>query len=401
MNFAVLLKDSLPVWLLVFSGFTFAFGMTYMTIPAIVRVARLKNLCAIPNMRTSHINATPNLGGVALFLGFIISILIIAGMYFTSELLYILSGLIIMFYVGMKDDILIIDPKKKLAAQVIVAFMIAIFADIRITDFSVIFSFKANSYIISVVSTVFLFLVLINGFNLIDGIDGLAAGTGILGAIFFGAWFWNAGDISYSLFCFSLAGSLSAFFIFNVFGKKNKIFMGDTGSLITGLSMSIIVVHFLNPAQGPTISPHIIPSPALAMGILILPVFDTLRIFVIRIYQHKSPFIADHQHIHHRLLDLGFSHLKSTIILLAVNAFFIALCILFQKMHILLLILMMFSAATIMSYVLLKLALRHASKPDAVFYRMESAGEIRSNEKFVAEQGNVEVTQHEMEAVSR
>jgi UDP-N-acetylmuramyl pentapeptide phosphotransferase/UDP-N-acetylglucosamine-1-phosphate transferase len=379
--------NTIPIWILFIVGFALAFGITFRSIPVIVRVSRLKNLCAVPNKRTSHSNAVPNLGGVAIFIGFIISTIITAGEFFTSELFYIIVALIILFFIGMKDDILIIDPKKKFTAQILVGLIIVILADIKIVNFFEIFNIGSLSYLSSILLTVFMFLLVINGFNLIDGIDGLASGVGILVSLVFGAWFWSINSIEYAIMCFALAGSLIAFFIFNVFGKKNKIFLGDTGSMLVGLTIGIIVVQFLrlNLIAGPDM--NIQSSPAFVISILILPLFDTLRVFVIRIHQGKSPFVADRQHIHHRMLELGFTHLQSTIILIAVNGFFIIFTYSFQQLGNIPLMLILLAMATIMSFILLRLAKKRTRRLlEIEFYRLHNLEKIKRNKDVLIRQ---------------
>ncbi len=369
-----LLKALTPIWFIIGACFLLAFGITYAIIPVIVRVARLKNLCASPNQRTSHSYDIPNLGGIALFIGFVISTIIFAGDFFTSDLVYIISGLVILFFIGMKDDILIIDPKKKLAAQIIVAFIVSIYANIKIVGIFEIFNNETINYLANIIMTVLMFVVIINGFNLIDGIDGLASGAGILSSLVFGLWFLDVHNIAYTVMSFSLAGSLLAFFIFNTFGKENKIFMGDAGSLILGLVISIMVVEFLNPDSVPRSDFFNHASPALAIGILILPLFDTIRIFTVRIMQGKSPFVADHQHIHHLLLEIGFSHLQSTVILLTVNVFFIIFCFYLQNIGSFLLILIVFALATTMSYFLFKIVQKHTKKVALEYDKIAMSG---------------------------
>jgi UDP-N-acetylmuramyl pentapeptide phosphotransferase/UDP-N-acetylglucosamine-1-phosphate transferase len=196
-------------------------------------------------------------------------------------------------------------------------------------------------------------LIIINGINLIDGIDGLASGVGILISFVLGLWFYMTGNIACAVMCTALAGALIAFFNFNVFGKKNKIFLGDTGSLTTGLVLGVLVVRFLQLEPSVKGIAVINNAPSFATSLFMLPLFDTLRVFSIRIVQGKSPFKADHQHIHHRLLALGFSHLKSTVILLLVNLSFIIVCYLMQDLGNIILIGFQLVLATILSYFLL------------------------------------------------
>jgi UDP-N-acetylmuramyl pentapeptide phosphotransferase/UDP-N-acetylglucosamine-1-phosphate transferase len=231
---------------------------------------------------------------------------------------------------GVKDDILIIDPLKKFAGQIFAIVLVAFFADIRITNLYGLFNIEQLPYIVSLLLTFFVYIVIINSFNLIDGIDGLAAGTGILTSSIFGIWFWLNGNIAYTIFSFSITGSLLAFFYFNVFSKNNKLFLGDSGSLIIGLVIGVLTCRFLQPDSPGNGFGYIQSAPAVAIGILIVPLFDTFRVFILRIIQGKSPFVADKQHLHHCLLQLGNTHLQATLILLSVNLIFIVLSYLLQ-----------------------------------------------------------------------
>jgi UDP-GlcNAc:undecaprenyl-phosphate/decaprenyl-phosphate GlcNAc-1-phosphate transferase len=347
---------SIPQWILIILGFLMAFCLTWFIIPSVVNISRLKNLCDTPNGRTSHFDSTPNLGGIAIFVALILSTVIFAGTYFKFELKYIISGLIIVFFVGIKDDILIIAPMKKLAGQIFAVILIAVFAQIRITNLYGLFHIGQLPYVASILLTVFVFIVIINGFNLIDGIDGLASGIGILTSAVFGIWFWVTGNIGYAIFSFSFVGTLAAFFWFNVFGKTNKIFLGDTGSLLTGFVVGVLACRFLQlelVTQGVAKIPS---APTVVCGILIVPLFDSLRVFILRIKQGSSPFKADRQHIHHRLLQLGCTHLQATFILIGVNIFFIVLSYLLRGIGIVWLMGLIVALACVMSYILVTAA---------------------------------------------
>jgi UDP-GlcNAc:undecaprenyl-phosphate GlcNAc-1-phosphate transferase len=378
---------SIPPWILLILGFMIAFGITFRSIPVVVHIAQAKNLCAIPNKRTSHKNAIPNLGGVAIFIGFMIATIITAGEYFTSDLFYIIVGLLILFFIGMKDDILVIDPRKKLSAQLIVGLIVVVLADIKIVNFFDIFDIGSLSGLPSILLSLFVLVVIINGFNLIDGIDGLASGIGILVSIVFGTWFWRIHNIEYCIMSFSLAGSLLAFFIYNVFGRRNKIFLGDTGSMLVGLTIGIIAIQFLrlNLIASPELK--IQSSPAFVIGMLILPLFDTLRIFVIRISQGKSPFAADRQHIHHRMLELGFTHFQSTVMLVAGNGFFIVFCYSFQNLGSVPLMLILLTMATSLSYVILKFAKKRSNRLEEIeYYRLNNLEKVKRNTNVLIRQ---------------
>jgi UDP-GlcNAc:undecaprenyl-phosphate/decaprenyl-phosphate GlcNAc-1-phosphate transferase len=323
---------SIPLWILAVLGFLIAFSISYVAIPSIVSVARIKGLCAPLNARTSHKSPTPTLGGVSIFAGFILATILVGGTYFNTELSYIIAGLVVIFFVGIKDDILIIDAWKKLVGQILAASIIAILGNIRISNLHEIFDIGDIPYITSIIITVFVFVVIINGFNLIDGIDGLAAGVGILTSSVLGLWFFFTDNIAFTIMSFAFTGTLVAFIRFNVFSKKFKIFLGDTGSLITGLILCILVVRFLQLEPNVKGFAIIESTPAVAIGLFFIPLFDTIRVFTIRIAKGKSPFNADRQHIHHRLLDLGFNHLQSTSILLSINLVIILLCYLLRNL---------------------------------------------------------------------
>jgi UDP-N-acetylmuramyl pentapeptide phosphotransferase/UDP-N-acetylglucosamine-1-phosphate transferase len=194
-----------------------------------------------------------------------------------------------------------------------------------------------------------LIISLINGFNLIDGVDGLASGIGILVSMFLGLWFLLSGHYTYAVLCFSLLGSLSAYFIFNVFGNKNKIFMGDTGSMIIGLIISIFTIKFLEFENQAASNLQFSAAPALAFGLLIIPLFDTLRIIILRIRNGESPFKADRNHVHHNLLKLGYSHLKVTSLTIIINLLFIIMALSLQRLGSVVLILITLSLAVILS----------------------------------------------------
>lgn len=357
MNLPVnIFSESIPEWILLTLGLIVAFAITSATIPSIVVISRLKNLCNTPNNRTSHNGIIPNLGGIGIFIGLILSTVIFAGSLFIFELKYIISGLIIIFFVGVKDDILIIDPTKKLAGQIFAAFLVVIFADIRITSLFGIFHILQLPYLFSVILTIFVFIVIMNGFNLIDGIDGLASGIGILTSSVFGMWFWMTGDTAYAIFSFSFVGSLIAFFRFNVFGRKNKIFMGDTGSMVAGFAVGIMACRFLQLVPSSEGDLAINSAPGVVFGLLVIPLFDSLRVFVLRISQGISPFKADRQHIHHRLLELGFTHLKSTLFLISANIFFILISYILRNIGTILLLSIILSLGSLLSYFLVVFA---------------------------------------------
>lgn len=344
---------SIPLWILLILGFIIAFTVTYLGIPIVVKGATFKSLFADSNGRASHYKPVPVFGGIAVFTGFVLSVNVVAGAHFTFDLSYLITGLIVIFIVGLKDDLMGGKPWKKLVGQIIAVSIIVVLANVRISNLHDFLGIEDIPYTLSLVLTLIVFLALLNGFNLIDGIDGLASGIGILVALILGFWFYVTKNIACTVMCSSLAGALIAFFYFNVFSKKNKIFLGDTGSLTIGLVLGVLVIRFLQiepTAEGIAV---IDSTPAFAVSLFILPLFDTIRVFSIRIAKGKSPFKADRRHIHHRLLEFGFNHLQSTIILLSINLAFVVICYTMQNLGNVFLIGIQFALAILLSGILL------------------------------------------------
>ena len=172
-----------------------------------------------------------------------------------------------------------------------------------------------------VIISLFTIVVITNSFNLIDGVDGLAGSLGLLTTLIFGTYFFYAGELTYAVMSFALSGSIIGFLIFN--HSPAKVFMGDTGSLLLGLVNSILVIKFINTAGNPSGNFPLQSAPAIGFSILMIPLFDTLRVFGLRIIQRRSPFSPDRTHVHHFLLDLGLSHRMVTITCVLVNITFI------------------------------------------------------------------------------
>jgi UDP-N-acetylmuramyl pentapeptide phosphotransferase/UDP-N-acetylglucosamine-1-phosphate transferase len=333
-----------PLCLVVF-GLLLSFAIVFVSIPTIVSVANLKKLYDEPGRRKSHKQSIPNLGGIAIFGGFVISTGIFVDISLSRELFYLFIGLVILFFVGVKDDILIIAPAKKLYGEILACIVIIIIGDMRFTNLHGFLGIAEVSYIPSIILSIFVMIVIINSFNLIDGIDGLASGIGMVVSSTFGIWFYLTGQTNYAIMAATLLGSLICFFGYNVFGTKNKIFMGDTGSLIVGLVISTIIIKF-NEFNVAYTGPYRINSaPAVSFGILIIPLFDTARVFLIRILRGRSPFDADKNHLHHRMLKLGFSHISATLVLLTLNIIFVFLAFFFQSIGIIYLMILNISVA--------------------------------------------------------
>ena len=343
-----------------------AFAIVYISIPSIVTVANCKRLYDEPGHRKSHVVSIPHLGGVAIFAGLVITTGIFAKISESVEFTPLIAAIVILFFIGVKDDLLIIAPSKKLYGELLSSFVVVVVANLRLTNLHGFLGVGEIPYLVSVLLSMFVVIVIVNAFNLIDGIDGLASALGIISAVAFGIWFRLAGFHNYAILAASLTGALAAFFIFNVFGKTNKIFMGDTGSLIVGLVISVLAIKF-NQANIGLVSPYALSSaPAVSLGFLAVPMFDTIRVFSIRILRKKSPFSPDKNHVHHRLLKLGFSHLTSTCILAGFSLLTTGIVLLFNNIGIIYLTL-----------VLLSLAIAGSSVMEAIIKRNKRKQEIK------------------------
>ncbi|MPR36794.1 MraY family glycosyltransferase [Salmonirosea aquatica] len=296
--------------------------LSIISIPIIINLSNLLNLTAKPGFRSSHDTDTPTLGGIALFAATLIAFFLWPhSQEATDSNLTSLSmvGLTILFFLGLKDDILALDSAKKLIIQIIATLTLVVMGDFKVDYLYGIFGWYYISDIWSIPLTLFIFISLINAINLIDGIDGLAGGISLIACMWFGFWFLLNQHFTFACLAFSLSGALLGFLRFN-FSKTSKIFMGDTGSLIAGFLLSFFTIEFLRLNVSFRNDPNaFFNAPIIVMIVLIVPIFDTLRVFIVRILNGKSPFVADRNHVHHILLDNGFSHLGVSLILWSVT----------------------------------------------------------------------------------
>ena len=306
-----------------------SFAVTFLAIPAVINVAEMKKLFDMPDARKVHHAPITPLGGLGIFAGFIFGCLLTLHFGQYPELQYFIAAAFVIFFLGLKDDILIISPVKKFIGQVLAAFIIVYYGNIQIRSMHGFLGLYQLPEMFSLLLTYFAVIVVINSFNLIDGVDGLAGSLGLLSTTIFGIYFLYIGMLPYAVIAFALAGSLLAFLIFNF--QPAKIFMGDTGSLLLGTINAILVLKFINVANLAEVRFPIAASPAVGFTILMIPMMDTLRVFGIRILHRRSPFSPDRNHIHHLLLDRGFSHRAITLFLVAVNFVMIALVFLFRS----------------------------------------------------------------------
>jgi UDP-N-acetylmuramyl pentapeptide phosphotransferase/UDP-N-acetylglucosamine-1-phosphate transferase len=328
---------------------SFLLGALFM--PVVVRIAKAKGFVIRPNKRTSHEGEIPNIGGLNICFSFMLTYL-----FFTpfTQNHFFLIGLFVIMIIGFIDDVLVLRPMAKLMGETLAGVALIGFADLRITHLHGLFGIAEIGVIPSYLISLFILLAVINAINLIDGIDGLASGLGILYCLFFAIYFGLAGETLWSTTAISMIGVLAVFFIYNVFGKKDKIFMGDSGSLLLGYLITAFVFRFCETNAYCLVpeSLHMSAAPAVAICVLTVPLFDTLRVSVTRIKKGRSPFEADKNHIHHLLLRTGLNHIQTTCVLLSVSVLFIGLGLLGRNWNIWLLLLADFGMATLLTLIL-------------------------------------------------
>ncbi len=307
------------------------------SIPKIILLAKKKKLFDLPdNHRKIHKEVVPNLGGVGIFFSFII----VASIFIKFETFhtwnYLVAAATILFVVGIKDDIISLTPNKKFAAQILAAVITVYIADIRLFSLHGILGIYVMPGWLSVVFSIVGCIFITNAFNLIDGIDGLAGTIAVLCSFALGTCLAIQENYSAAYVAFALMGSILGFLRYNI--APARIFMGDSGSLFIGFTISVLSIIFIN-SFDPThnlLSTFIhAPQGALifALAVMFIPVFDSFRVFITRIAKGHSPFRADRTHLHHFLLDLGFSHSNTVTTLITANLLIISVSLLVQDLN--------------------------------------------------------------------
>jgi len=294
---------------IIFSLIT-AFVITYVAIPKVIFFAEKLRLLDEAGIRASHKGSTPIFGGIAIFSGIIFSLLFWADI---ENIQYLLVSILIVFFVGVIDDLLVLSPFKKIVGQVIATSIIIFLGDLKIDNMHGVLGIYDLPIWIGVLFTIFVVIVITNAFNLIDGVDGLAAGVGVISSFSFGIIAVLMEQSEMAIISFTLVGALLGFLKYNLYPAK--IFMGDTGSLVVGMILSILAINSIR--YGLVTENIKLPNkgPLLAIVVLAIPLFDSLRVFVARIMKGRHPLSPGRGHIHHALLNLGFGHKKTSFIL--------------------------------------------------------------------------------------
>lgn len=355
-----------------------SFIISFLAIPVVLQIAEQKKLYDVPDERKVHTHAVTSLGGVGIFGGFLLAALLSIQGYLNPEFQYFFAAALVIFFLGLKDDLVVLSASKKFVGQVVAASIIIHLGGVRLDSMHGLFGFDQLPEAFALALTYLTIIVIINSFNLIDGIDGLAASLGTLTMVIFGTYFFMVGFHAYALLAFSLAGSLVAFLIFN--HHPAKIFMGDSGSLMIGLVNAILVIKFINIASDPATTIPIGSAAAIGFAILIVPLLDTLRVFAIRIFKGCSPFTPDRNHIHHLFLSRGLGHAAITLVCVSINIAFIVLAYSLRSIGSTYLLLVMLTVA-FTGFGLLYY--RRPKRTMIIAKRMTAAPEIKTTSKVV------------------
>lgn len=312
--------------ILLFTAFFVSLLLVAWIHPLIVRIAKNKNITDAPDMRKVHTTPIPVLGGIAVYFGVVAGIGYVSFFIDSSALFVVVIAMMIMLYTGTIDDILNLSPRLRFVIEIITSLIVIFVGHYTLNDFHGLWGIHEISAWVAVPLTVFASVGIINAINLIDGVDGLSSGFCIMSCVMFGVLFYKAGEILMALLAFICVGGLIPFFMHNVFGKRSKMFIGDGGTLVMGIVISIFVVCVLH--KDGLCSSYVSESMGLipfTLAVLSVPVFDTLRVMTTRIMKRKSPFHPDKTHLHHMFIRLGCSHAATALAILILN-FFVVLC---------------------------------------------------------------------------
>jgi UDP-GlcNAc:undecaprenyl-phosphate GlcNAc-1-phosphate transferase len=284
-------------------------------IKILIKISIVKKIFDSPNdIRKLHTIPTPNIGGIAIFFTILFSLLFFPNFFAHFERVnFLLASNVLLFLFGLHDDLVGLSPSKRFFAQLVAGMILIFFGDFRISNLSLI-GLSSISYPLSIIISILFYVFITNAYNLIDGINGLLGSFAILSCLCFAIIFFNSTDVFLIAILISMIGAILGFLIYN-FGDAS-IFMGSSGSYIIGALMYFYSIYFINVSNPVS---NVIPRFPFLFSFLAIPLFDTLRVFFLRTINRKSPFKADSNHIHHRLLKLNISHSNTVLVMVMAN----------------------------------------------------------------------------------
>lgn len=300
--------------------FIVAFAATLWVHPKILKIAILKNLVDNPDERKLQRRPVPVMGGLAVFFGITVGICSAQITFFSPGIFVLMAAMIVMLYTGTIDDILDLTPSIRFIIEIAVVAFIILVNNSGINNFWGLWGIEFIPAWFAGALTIFAAVGIINAINLIDGVNGLSSGFCFMASIMFAIMLYVSGNTVMTILAVSAAGAIIPFFLHNVFGNTTKMFIGDGGTLVIGTMMSMFVVSIL---KGSSLSAPLANEGVglipFTLAVLAVPVFDTLRVMSMRILRKTSPFHPDKTHLHHLFLELGFSHIGTTVSILTLN----------------------------------------------------------------------------------
>lgn len=293
--------------------------------PRLVRLALRKNIVDNPDSRKLQRMPVPVLGGTAVFFGLFLGLGCLSPFFDCARLFPVFTLMTLMLYTGTLDDIMGLSPRLRFGIEILAILLLVLVSHHAINDFHGLWGVHSIPMWAATLLTVFASVGIINAINLIDGVNGLSSGYCVLACSVFSIYFYMLGDLTMTVLGLVCIGALVPFFIHNVFGDTSRMFIGDGGTLVMGLVMSVFVTRVLEGSSGgerfAEAGMGLIPF---TLSVLSIPVFDTLRVMGSRIWRGRSPFRPDKTHLHHLFIDTGFSHPGTTFCILTLNTLVIA-----------------------------------------------------------------------------
>ncbi|MFT7071922.1 glycosyltransferase family 4 protein [Patiriisocius sp. Uisw_017] len=297
-----------------------SFILVTFLIPKISWIVRSRNLIDRPDQRSSHINSTPTMAGVSFFFTLIFMLILLKEWDVNAIGINLIASLGLLFAIGLKDDLVVSTPRAKIGGEIMAICFILFCNCVQVESLNGFLGIHEIPSFVSYVFIVLMMLTIINSYNMIDGIDGLASTIGIVIFSIYALIFYTLNQTFYFLLSLILIGVLLGYLRYNL-SKINKIFMGDTGSLIIGFCIGFMSLKFLS-LDASLLEAHSFKaqnSLVVIGAIFFIPLFDTLRVIGIRLINNKSPFYPDNNHIHHILINSGLSHFKASLFLCFLN----------------------------------------------------------------------------------
>ena len=295
-------------------------AVSLMTYPLVLRYARARGIVDNPNARKLQRVPVPVMGGVVVYAGILAGGLLLDFFLHSDILIYGLIGMTVMMLIGVWDDMKDISAKLRFLIEILLVTMFILVTDTYIDDFHGLWGIHELpdwvAYPLSIVAGV----GIINAINLIDGVDGYSSGYGMMASACFGIAFWTVWSPVMTSLTLVVIAALLPFFLHNVFGAKSKMFIGDGGTLMLGMLMTVYLFFAMSSNQQcDKLADEGIGLGAFTLAVLCIPIGDTLRVMTMRVLRGRSPFSPDKTHLHHLFIDMGFSHLGAALFIIFIN----------------------------------------------------------------------------------